>query len=152
MQYYTNIEILCPPKYSELCSLPLQRRWLWILGGGTIKTTIDQSSKYRYSEQKSFFALGDSVKQGVNKDDPQSCLEAYLEFKEIEHRIPENSLIVFTYGSVRDEFAGSGVVVFSDNQIIERRMAPMKEVSIDHAELLAVYFLLKWLQREYHFY
>jgi len=81
-----------------------------------------------------------------------TCLEAYLEFKEIEHRIPENSLIVFTDGSVRDEFAGSGVVIFSDNQIIGRIMASIKEVSIDHAELLAVYFLLKWLQREYHFY
>jgi len=51
-------------------------------------------------------------------------------------------------GSVKNEPAGSGFVVYSDNQPFHRRMGPIREVSIDHAELLAVYFLLKWLQSD----
>ncbi len=56
---------------------------------------------------------------------------------------------MFTDGSVRNELAGSGFVVYSDNHPIHRNMAPIRDVSIDHAELLAVYFLLKWLQSDY---
>ena len=149
MDYYASIELLSHAKHSELCSLPLQRRWLWILGGGTIKTIIEQSSKYRYSEQKSFFTPGESVKQGVKKDDPQSCLEAYLEFKEIESRIPENSLMAFTDGSVREDAAGSGVAVYSGSEIILRMISQIMKVSIDYAELFAIYSLLKWLHIHY---
>jgi len=54
--------------------------------------------------------------------------------------------MVFTDGSVRNDLAGSGVVVYSDDQIIHRIISPIREVSIDHAELFAVLSLLKWLQ------
>jgi len=39
MDYYTSIERLSHSKHYELCSLSLQRRWFWILGGGTIDHT-----------------------------------------------------------------------------------------------------------------
>jgi len=73
------------------------------------------------------------------------------EFKEIEARLPESSLTVFTDGSVRNELAGSGVVVYSNNQLIHRIISPIREVSIDYAELFAVYSLLKWLQSDYRY-
>ena len=59
--------------------------------------------------------------------------------------------MAFTDGSVRNDRAGSGVVVYSDKQIIHTIRSPIRKVSIDHAELFSVYSLLEWLHTRYRF-
>jgi len=97
---------------------------------------------------KSFFIFGNNVKHGFNKKDPQACLEAYFEFKEIESELPRNSLAAFTDGSLKNSLAGAGTVVYAANQTIHKISTPLGNVSIDYAELFAVYSLLKWLQTQ----
>ncbi len=92
--------------------------------------------------------MGNNVKHGFNKKDPQACLEAYFEFKEIESELPRNSLTAFTDGSLKNNLAGSGTVVYSASQAVHKISAALGDVSIDYAELFAVYALLKWLQTQ----
>jgi len=56
-----------------------------------------------YSKSKRFF----KIEFGFDKKDPQACLEIYElheEFKEIESRLPNNSLTAFTDGSWKGNF------------------------------------------------
>jgi ribonuclease HI len=61
----------------------------------------------------------------------------------------EFPLMAFTDGSGVDDLAGSGIAVYSDKHSILTIRSPIRNVSIDYAELFAVYSLLKWLHIRY---
>jgi hypothetical protein len=74
-----DIKLIDIPKYEEFCSLDSENRWLWILGGGFFKDVPDLNSRdFRRIKSTCPFIEGPSVSQGINKDNPQDCREAYL--------------------------------------------------------------------------
>jgi len=144
--YATDIKQISPLKYSEYCSLEINQRWLWILGGGFINYTTKQNqNKYRLNKTKSPFEKRESVSPGINKDNPHECSKAFFEYKEIESRIPMDALTVFTDGSFKNNKAGSGVVIYQQNNIIGEITAPLGNKSIDFAELNAIFAFLHQL-------
>ena len=97
---------------------------------------------------KSPFSEGTNVSQGIDKNNPQHCLEAYLEFKNIESLLPDKCFSVFTDGSVKNNEAGSGTVVYFDRKIIHETISPVGDLSISYTELFAVYNCLKYLKND----
>ena len=116
-----DIKSVSMSKYHEFCSIDSKDKWKWILGGGFLKASSSiNSNPFRMSYIKSPFSKGTNVSGNINKSDPQHCLEAFFEFKLIHANLPKNCITVFTDGSVKDKKAGSGVVVYFDNKIIDK--------------------------------
>jgi hypothetical protein len=111
VSFSSHLKQISSSKYLEFCSLPYDTRWLWILGSGTInnRSLFHVNAKnYKYQAIQSPFTKGISVKSNFNKRDPLLCYYAYIEFKQIESQLPENSLVVYTDGSHRHNLSGSG--------------------------------------------
>ena len=73
-----------------------------------------EAISYRYRDISHQLTSGISVKEGIDKQDPLQCFQAYTEFKEIELNLPRNSLVAFTDGSTRNKLSGSGAIIFSN--------------------------------------
>jgi len=147
--FSTQLKDISNSKFSEFCSLSTERRWLWILGGGTINNRRLSKVDYRLKHFTSPFAYGASVRHKIDKEDPKQCLDAYFEFKEIEHSIKESSLVIFTDGSFKENLAGSGAVVYFQNKILHKISSSLGNQTISYAELFSIYSFLCWLRNDY---
>ena len=142
-----DIKSVSMSKYHEFCSIDSKDKWKWILGGGFLKASSSiNSNPFRMSYIKSPFSKGTNVSGNINKSDPQHCLEAFFEFKLIHASLPKDCITVFTDGSVKDKKAGSGVVVYFDNKVIDKITSPIGDHSIAFAELNAIYVFLQKLK------
>jgi ribonuclease HI len=144
-----NIKSISLTKYNEFCQLHPDSRWLWILGGGFIKSTSDShSNRYRMNLPTRAFTKGPNVRTGIDKTNPQQCLDAYNEFKFIESNLPKNNLTVFTDGSVKENKAGSASIIYHQNKVIHEIVSPIGDLPIAYAELFAIYSFLKYLRND----
>ncbi len=145
--FSAKVKLISREKFEELQSIPPSRLWLWILGGGTIKSPLDTRKHYRYGPINPYFKKGWCPRENINKKDPVQCQDIYLEFKEMESRLPRNSVIAFTDGSFKNNLAGAGVAVYSQNKVIALIASPIGNASINYAELFAILRFLKWLKQ-----
>ena len=144
-----EIKLVNYSKYEEFCSLDFEDRWLWILGGGFLKNISTLTSdSYRREKSTCPFKEGPSVTQGIDKDNPQHCLDAYLEFKNIESHLPEDCFSVFTDGSVKEKRSGSGTAIYFNRKLVHEIFAPTENLTISYAELFAVYTCLHYFKNQ----
>ena len=122
-------------KHRELVNLSHEERWLWILGGGFLKPAFHPDSSRL---KRSPFMRGESCSQGIDKSNLADCSTAYFQFREIESRIPRNSYIIYTDGSVSNKIAGAGYVIYNNGSKFKERQLPLGKYTISFAELEAV--------------
>lgn len=133
----------CQWKHVEFSLLPQQRRWLWILGGGT--TRVPATASLRARGMHTDFSRGRCVSRGIDKSDPAQCWDAYNQFREIEAALNPDSMSVYTDGSVTDGLAGSGIAIYLNQGQVHTISSPVGASSVDYAELFAVFLFLQWL-------
>ena len=63
--------------------------------------------------------------------------------------LPQNSLVVFTDGSTRNELSGSGAIIFSNGKTLKEISIPVGNKTISYAELYAIYAVLRWIRHDY---
>ena len=134
-------------KFEEYLSIPVESRWLWILGGGCIPLDSSELVIQR-SAQHSIFIRGTSVEQGFNRKDSNAIQKAYDQFLKIQAEFKRNSIIAYPDGSRDTNSSGAGAVLYQNGNKIVELVCPIIHFSIDFCELYAVYYILRWLQTE----
>jgi len=145
VNYIHTVETISRYKQAELLALPLQVRWLWILGAGCIP--LDEVIRTpRLISPTSVFQLGQSVRSGFDRLDSISACYAYYEFKEIVHSLDSDCIIAYTDGSFSNGTSGSGAAIYRNNIQIHKISSPTGHTSIAYAELFAILAVLRWLK------
>jgi len=144
--FISRIRKYSPNKVTEFSEVPTQDRWLWILGAGCIPLKLDPVS-YGPDPPTHIFELGKSVEPGFSRDNLQEVNNAFFEFKEIENSIDnDDSLVVYTDGSFKDDLSGAGAAVFRNGKLIKRLRAGTGDLSNSFAEIYAFLIALQWLK------
>ena len=139
-----NLGRISIEKEKEYLEFSHDKKWKWILGGGIVKQ-VQKVNQYRLTIPKSVFSRGENVTNRIDKKNLAACGQAYFEFKNIESRISTEALIVFTDGSVKDNKAGSGAIIYHKNKPIYTLANALLNHSISFAELDAVKTVLQTL-------
>ena len=143
--FIESIQEISNEKCSEFLELPNSERWLWILGCGVIPLEL-QGRTPRLIPFTAVFTKGKSVNTGFDRNDPIISSYAYYEFKEIEHQLSPEDIVVYTDGSFKDHMSGSAAIIYRDNRQIHEISSPTGDMPIAYAELFAILITLRWLK------
>ena len=137
-EFVDRVKEISSVKLLEFTQLPVDERWLWILGSGVIPIQATRRTP-RLVPLTSIFKGGESVQTGFDRKDPVSASYAYYEFKEIEYGLGSDDIVIYTDGSFKDGCSGAAAVIYKSNQIIQELSVPTVNMSIAYAELFAIY-------------
>jgi len=71
-----------------------------------------------------------------------------IKFLEIEQSINSDAIIIYTDGSEKDGYSGSGVAIFQNKNVVHEITVPTQTCSNNYAELFAVLPALRWLRNQ----
>ena len=110
--YAEEVSRTSDKKLREYNQLPPHRRWIWILGAGTIREDKpDAVNNNRVRRLAPGIQAGKSVNAVNDKDDEDQCLNAFYEYLNILCELESEHLKIYTDGShcPKDESTGYGI-------------------------------------------
>ena len=68
------------------------------------------------------------------------------QFREILNSLPNNALIIYTDGSTKDNYSGSGAVIYHKGKELKRLRISLKNYDNNFAEIYAIYKALSYFK------
>ena len=153
--YLAEINKVSFSKAEELSALPPHRRWVWILGAGTVREERpDPINNNRIHPLHAGISAGKNVTPVKDKNDENECLDAHYEYLNILNELEPEHIRIYTDGSHCPETKRTGYEIkivshsIGHERVIHEVSKGLGESTINEAELAAVYEALKWLIRQ----
>ena len=154
--YISDIRVISTKKLLEYNTLPEHRRWIWILGGGTIRESDPNPVRNnRILPARAGIIPGKIVTPVRDKTNEDLCTNAYNEYLEIISGFEHEHIRVYTDGShsPTEDTTGYGIRIIGHSRgsetVLMQRSEGLGNASINEAELTAVHEALNWLIHKY---
>ena len=145
-ELYAGIKEISSEAESHLHTLSTQERFAWLLACGcSINKNPDPPENNRVPLRGSPLIAGESVSPIHRRKDPDTNLQSYLDFREIESKHTRD-LQIYTDGSAPCGFAGFGAVIYEphNHEPVYESSVEIGKTTNNVAELEAVHDALKW--------
>ena len=139
--YYKKLREVSEDDYNKFCKLSTNDKWVWILRSGQF---CKRSKKCDFPIEE-----GKSISQNVDKNNLLSVKNSILQFREILDSLPSNALIIYTDGSTKDKFSGSGAILYHRGKELKRLSISLKNCDNNFAEIYAIYKALSYFKAHY---
>ena len=136
--YYKKLKEVSEENYHRFCKLNTNDKWVWILRSGQF---CRRSKKCDFPIEE-----GKSISQNVDKNNLVSVKTSILQFREILNSLPNNALIIYTDGSTKDKYSGSGAVIYHKGKELKRLGITLKNCDNNFAEIYAIYKALSYFK------
>ncbi len=99
--YKKDIKLISRSMYKEYHRLTDANKFIWSMTSGCRSKETSQNNKFKIVE-------GESIREGIDKNDPQDIAYAFDQFDAILQKINKHSIIIYTDGSKINEKVGAG--------------------------------------------
>ena len=151
-QYTAAIQKISKRKLLEYSTVPEHRRWIWTLGGGTIREPRPNPlSNNKILKASAGILTGRTVTPVKDKTDQILCMDAYDEYLSIISEFEPEHIRVYTDGSHSrtEERTGYGIRIIKYSRgreaVLLQESSGLGGATINDAELTAVHVALNWL-------